>query len=127
MKFPDTDDGNSGENHTNRMRKRFNELLDDTFSLFGSSTKEPELPVGARASTNPPTKLGNRGQSAVVRYFSTLTKLTDKKNIQIAGPLVIPPAGQSLAPKRRIPVAWLLLRVWSPLRGPGAVPRRRRS
>lgn len=50
------------------MRRRFNELLDDTFSLFGTSkeTAEPSI-YGANATS---AKSGERGHSAIVRYVS---------------------------------------------------------
>lgn len=51
-----------------RMRRRFNELVDDAFSLFGSRSVSPE-------SSSPPPSVGHRGHSAIVRYVLPCERL----------------------------------------------------
>lgn len=57
LQRPDTTGSNAG-----RMRRRFHELLDDAFSLFGSRSESPGM---EEDSSSPPTL--HRVHSAIVK------------------------------------------------------------
>lgn len=66
----DPDEPDGGMN-IGKMRKRFNELLDDAFSMFGSRSGSPE-DKESKNGTIPARPSDNRVHSAIVRYQRNL-------------------------------------------------------